>query len=47
MLHRWFVGAFTVGEAHTQATAIECDLYAALPTLRDVLLHAEPLEVTA
>ena len=49
VLHCSFPGALTVGQVHDRAAEIERLLYAALPDLRAVLLHAEPLahELTA
>ncbi len=43
VLHCSFPGALTVGQVHDRAAEIERLLYVALPNLRAVLLHAEPL----
>lgn len=44
VLHCWFPGGQTVQQVHQQSAEIERRLHNALPTLREVLLHAEPIE---
>lgn len=44
VLHCWFPGGMTVREVHAQASEIERRLHAALPDVREILLHAEPRE---
>lgn len=44
VLHCWFPGKMTVQQVHEQANEIERLLHNALPDLRGILLHAEPVE---
>ncbi len=44
VLHCWFPGDLTVQRVHEQSAEIERRLHNALPNLREVLLHAEPIE---
>lgn len=44
VLHCWFPGDLTVGEVHHQSAEIERRLHNTFPELREVLLHAEPVD---